>query len=289
MHTPQHDISRHISLATNTHHSSPFLTLTLTLNLTLTLTLTLTLPQTEYDEKKAKAAADAADLKSKQMIEADKGRRAMVLGPGEAGDATPQEFAPVITEKSSRKHREYHDCLTWGEEQKKKKEETRERYEEQELAEVRAAPIISSRSRRLAEKQERESKIEDTLLTWAESKKASSMAKLRADDAVNCPHKPQITNYAAALQREGPVGERLYNKAFEYKAKRAEEVERQMAEIEDMANGGGRTPKRITSYSYEVLAEPDVRTLPIELDLQRREAERQQMREMYLQATWPPP
>lgn len=146
------------------------------------------------------------------------------------------------------------------------------------MAEVRQAPIISSRSRRLAQKQERELKIEDTLLKKGNQYKERIAAKPASEE---CTHTPAITTYASAIEREGDVGSRLYSKAFEYKAKRAEEVERQMAEIEAMANQP-RQPRRIAPYSYEALAEPDIRTLPIELDLQRREAERQQMRDLYL-------
>ena len=62
-------------------------------------------------------------------------RVALVLGEAKKGKRAEQ-FIPVITERSQRKQREYHDCLTWGEEQKKKQEELREKYDELELAEV---------------------------------------------------------------------------------------------------------------------------------------------------------
>lgn len=142
------------------------------------------------------------------------------------------------------------------------------------MAEVRDTPIISERSRKLVEKQQREAKIEDTLLGYKTQKEQKAMSRLQSEVAETAPGVPRITNYAASLCRDGDVGNRLYNKAFEYKAKRAQQVEQQMAEIEDMAKGGARS-RRIASYSYEAtMGEPEVRTLPIELDLLRREEER---------------
>lgn len=241
--------------------------------------------QKHYSERAEDYKKQQKQLMERAQQSEEESRIATVLAPavGKVPSMQPPPAGtPVITERSMRKHREYHDCLTWGEEQKKKQEELREKFEELELAEVRDAPIISTRSRKLAEKMEREQKIEDTLLGWKEKKKELKETKKQEEEMERCPHQPQITNYAASLQREGTVGERLYSKAFEYRAKRQEEIERQMQEIEEMARGGHTSPRRIASYSYEATIEPDVRTLPIELDLQRREAERQAYRRQLL-------
>jgi len=233
-------------------------------------------------DRKAQNQQQAADHKEKSSTMESESRVALVLGEAKKGKRAEQ-FIPVITERSQRKQREYHDCLTWGEEQKKKQEELREKYDELELAEVRPAPIISDRSRKLAEKQDREGKIEDTLLAWKDKKKELQENKTAEEADERCPYQPQITQYAANLEREGDVGSRLYNKAFEYRAKRQEEIERQMLEIEQMAKGGHSSPRRHGSYAYEHNVEAEPRTLPIELDLHRREMERQQYRDQLMQ------
>lgn len=233
-------------------------------------------------QRKDEHQKQSEEMKEKSSNMESESRVALVLGP-KADSKRAEQFIPVITERSQRKQREYHDCLTWGEEQKKKQEELREKYDELELAEVRPAPIISDRSRKLAEKQDREGKIEDTLLAWKDKKKELQETKTAEEDDERCPYQPQITQYAANLEREGDVGSRLYNKAFEYRAKRQEEIERQMLEIEQMAKGGHSSPRRHGSYSYENTVEPEVRTLPIELDLHRREMERQQYRDQLMQ------
>jgi len=239
--------------------------------------------QDTYKTQLAKAKADEIQKQNTRLAQDEKSRVVTILGKTSGETPAPQKGVPVITERSQRKHREYHDCLQWGEEQKKKQEELREKFDEMEMAEVRSKPVISQRSKKLAEKQDREAKIEDTLLAYKDKKLEKQEEKKQMQEVEECPHHPQITNYAAQLEREGDIGERLYNKAFEYRAKRAEEVERQMCEIEEMARGVHRSPPRLASYSFEYKHEPEARTLPIELDLQRREAEKQALREQAAQ------
>ena len=72
------------------------------------------------------------------------------------------------------------------------------------------------------------------MLAWKDKKKELQENKTAEEADERCPYQPQITQYAANLEREGDVGSRLYNKAFEYRAKRQEEIERQMLEIEQV-------------------------------------------------------
>jgi len=232
-------------------------------------------------EKRLQSATEAAEKAIDDAHVKEDGARAITI-IGKPLQQKVGQFQPVITERSQRKHREYHDFLAWGDEQKKKHEELREKFEELAMSEVRPAPTISQRSRKLAEKQDREGKVEDTLIAWKDKKASKLKEKEIEVEEEKCPHHPQITNYAASLQRDGDVGDRLYNKAFEYRSKREDEIERQMQEIEEMARGGHRSPRRVASYSYEHQREPEARNLPIELDLQRRDEEKKAAREAML-------
>lgn len=95
--------------------------------------------QKHYDENKEKHRQRIETSSDNRLIKADESRVASVLG--KIATIKPQPHQPVITERSQRKHRNYHDCLSWGEEQKSKKEEVREKFEELQLAEVRPAPL----------------------------------------------------------------------------------------------------------------------------------------------------
>ena len=110
--------------------------------------------QDEYKKNIAKVAADRVSSAVKQSKLEEEARVATILGKANIEVHQPEPGIPVITERSQRKHREYHDCLSWGEEQTKKKEEMREKFEEMEMAEVRSKPVISSRSKNSEKKRE---------------------------------------------------------------------------------------------------------------------------------------
>ena len=141
--------------------------------------------------------------------------------------------------------------------------------------------------------------------------RAKERFKAKAADATSkeCPHKPQITSYASQLERDGDVSERLYAKSFEYRAKKQEmvreqmgcgtscllyfslirallfdwlrlQVEQQMQEIERMAGRRQLSPRgELEHYSPHYAPDQLEPAVPIEIDLQRREQERQARRE----------
>jgi len=209
----------------------------------------------------------------------DKGlnRAQQVLGLTTKSSYNPGEHQPVINSRSRvlESGVGHVACIGWGEDLKKHKEHIREAYEEQELAALQEQPTIGARSKKLAQKTRGDAAIEDSLLQRAADSKAKKQERAEQMDMEECPHQPKITSYAAGLAREGPVSERLYAKSFEYRAKKEEQQQQQMREIQEMAR---RTPRLTNSAELEYVHSPrytDSGGVPIEIDLQRREQERQ--------------
>eukprot|EP01006_Ploeotia_vitrea_P027886 TRINITY_DN60667_c0_g1_i1.p1 TRINITY_DN60667_c0_g1~~TRINITY_DN60667_c0_g1_i1.p1 ORF type:complete len:718 (+),score=66.95 TRINITY_DN60667_c0_g1_i1:47-2200(+) len=124
-------------------------------------------------------------------------------------------------------------CKAWTQGRQERLEEMRQRKEQQELAQVQNHPKMNPRSQRIVYRKMMQHKQQHPTappLEFAdhqiEKNRLAKMAlreKLLNEEAGKNPGTPKITSFAASLQRDGDIGDRLYEMWVEKKERETEE------------------------------------------------------------------